>query len=109
MMKRSEFIERATEGYGPHAAGLAAEVADEAGIPWDPEEPGLPERISQGGEGVGLWTHDAHMEPRDLTEAEEHEAAARYNAVASILTHDEGLIHTDHVKRVLRQERDRLP
>lgn len=72
----------------------------------EPKEPELAKRIYVG--GAGLWTHDADMTPRRLTWAEEREAAARYNAAGNILRHDEGLIHVDHLDRVLHRERQLL-
>lgn len=112
-MKRSEFKKEFRYNSGLGAAEMYAEkaaaLAEKAGVQWDPEEPELPARVWVFDGSCALWWDGrAHIEERANLSPVYQEAAARYNAVESILTGYDGLIHVDHVKRVLGSERGKL-
>lgn len=117
-MKRSEFINRIDRNYDPEghclhsdigAAEYAAYLAEKAGVQWDPEEPELPEQVKVRDGCCALWWEGrAVIGERGALYPVYREAAARYNAMGNILENDHGLIHTDHVGRVLRSEREKL-
>lgn len=137
-MKKSKFIERLKNEAAPipWAVSLAEEATREAlaragradAEPWDPEEPELPERISE--EDLNPFDGVRHPGLQELSRQRRQkirrEAAARYNAVERFLSGLEDATSGEVVERrtmrgvqedritlsvfrmVLREERERL-
>lgn len=88
-MKRSEFVAKLNETEDPWVTSVV-ELAEAAGVKWEPEEEPLPEKLTTHAIGRGCFRVMANCEGgvmvRELSHREAREAVRRWDAFSKAKT-----------------------